>query len=599
MLRARTLLFGCVVALGVCGLAGAQALVVQPAPGVQIRGKIKIQVVGQPVAPKTEEKAPTKPLDPVAEDEKTLRDVGVGTDGPGALDYFRKRTLKEANPKQVEKLIRQLGDDEFTIREKAFTALGNLGAAATEGLKTAENSPDAEIKQRVLDLKQRIEAKAEPAIQAAAARAIARLKPAGAAEVVLAYLPFAVDQGVVDELCKGLAAVAVRDGKADPAIVRALADKAPIKRAAAGEALARSATGQPLADARALLHDPDPGVRLRVALALVPKKEKEVVPVLIDLLADLEPEQSWQAEEVLLRLAGDKAPQVATGSDPAARKVARDAWRDWYGKHKAEVNLAKLEEPDALLGYTLIVQQNFNRMAAIRRVAGEVLELKADKKTVNFRFEVPTYPVDAVVSGPNRVLVAEYQGGRVTERDFKGNVVWEVQTGGNPIGVQKLPNGNVFVVTQNRLAEYDRNKKEVFSHQRPQHDLVRGRKLRNGEVALLTNTGQFMRLDAKGRNVLKTFNVTPLHTPFGSMDVLPNGHVLIPDFQRHRVVEYDADGKETKAFNVQWPCSATRLPNGNTLVTSQNNRRIVEFNRNGQEEWSHTCDGNVFNARRR
>ena len=213
-------------------------------------------------------------------------------------------------------------------------------------------------------------------------------------------------------------------------------------------------------------------------------------------------------------------------------------------------------------------------MAAVRRVAGEVLELKADKKTVNFRFEVPTYPVDAVVSGPNRVLVAEYQGGRVTERDFKGNVVWEVQTGGNPIGVQKLPNGNVFVVTQNRLAEYDRNSKEVFSHQRPQHDIVRGRKLRNGEVALLTNNGPFIRLDAKGQKVLKTFNVPPMHTPFGSMDVLANGHVLIPDFQRHRVVEYDADGKEYERSTCNGPArrpacpTATRWSRARTTAAS-------------------------------
>jgi hypothetical protein len=66
------------------------------------------------------------------------------------------------------------------------------------------------------------------------------------------------------------------------------------------------------------------------------------------------------------------------------------------------------------------------------------------------------------------------------------------------------------------------------------------------------------------------------------MDVLPNGNLLIPDMQQHRVVEYDADGKQLKAINVQWPTSASRLPNGHTLVTSQTTRRLIEFNREGQ-----------------
>ena len=164
--------------------------------------------------------------------------------------------------------------------------------------------------------------------------------------MLLAYLPFAVDQGVVDELCKASppwpSATGRRTWPWSEGAGRQGADQAGRRRRGAGPVGDRPTAGR----RPKLLHDPDAGVRLRVALALVPQKEKQVVPVLIDLLADLEPDQSWRREEVLLRLAGDKAPQVATGSDIAARKAARDAWRDWYGKHKEEVDLAKLEEPE-------------------------------------------------------------------------------------------------------------------------------------------------------------------------------------------------------------------------------------------------------------
>ena len=64
------------------------------------------------------------------------------------------------------------------------------------------------------------------------------------------------------------------------------------------------------------------------------------------------------------------------------------------------------------LGYTLICQQN-NRIGAGMQVTGEVFELDT-KKNVRWKFNVNTYPVDAHMIGGNRVMVAVYQGNRVT-----------------------------------------------------------------------------------------------------------------------------------------------------------------------------------------
>src|SRR5262245_13646998 len=70
------------------------------------------------------------------EDEQLLRGAEVPVDGPELLDFFRKRTLTEDDRKQVQAMIRQLGDDSFQVRQKALTdlvALGNKAAPLLRG----------------------------------------------------------------------------------------------------------------------------------------------------------------------------------------------------------------------------------------------------------------------------------------------------------------------------------------------------------------------------------------------------------------------------------------------------------------------------------
>jgi hypothetical protein len=521
-----------------------------------------------------------------AADERTLKAAGLGVDGPALLEFFRKRIPTGVDRETLLTLLRQLGDNDFDVREQAAARLTALGPVAAPLLQQALKSPDVEVVRRAERCLKAIGAGPNAAVQAAAARLLAARRPEGAAEVLLAYLPFAEEASVNDEVRAALAAVALRDGKPAAALVQALTDKAPLKRAAAAEALLRAGGAGQRAAVGPLLKDADPVVRFRVARALLALQDKDAVPVLIPLLEELPQEQAWQVEDVLTRVAGDGAPDAHLGRDAAARKACRQAWDRWWRANGAKVDLTKVDKPEPLLGQTLVVQMD----------DGRVKEVDSTGKTL-WQIQNLQFPSAAEVLPNDRVLIAEYRGERVTERDRQGKVVWKKRVVW-PLAARRLPNGQTFIATRNQLLVVDRDGKEVFSHTLPSETLVAAQRLRNGQYAFITSTGMFVRLDSSGKEV-KRFRLA-LGINFGlGFDVLANGRVLVPHFRNNKVVEYDADGKPVRELPVELPDSAVRLPNGNTLVASQNTQRVAEVDPQGKVVWEHRSDGRPLRATRR
>src|SRR5207245_3671979 len=169
-----------------------------------------------------------------------------------------------------------------------------------------------------------------PAMAAAAARRLGWRKPPGAAQVLLDYLPFAPDEALAEEVEAALAEVAVRGRGAEPAVLAALTDKVSLRRAAAGVALCRAGLAPMISLVRPLLHDPEPTVRLRVAMVLAERREQEAIPVLIALLTQLGPAQAAQVEEFLREIAGEQAPPTSPGITADSRRKCRDAWEAWW-----------------------------------------------------------------------------------------------------------------------------------------------------------------------------------------------------------------------------------------------------------------------------
>jgi HEAT repeat protein len=526
--------------------------------------------------------------DGVAADEQLLKAAKVATDGPGLLDFFRERTLTGANRARVVALVQKLGNPNYRTREQASTDLVSLGSIAVPLLKEAAKDPDLEVSRRAERCLDQIDTGPGAQLAAAAARVVTRRKPAGAAEVLLNYLPDAPDETVADEVRTTLAAVAVTGGKPDAALVQALDDRLAVKRAAAAEALCRAgAAGQQTALQR-LLKDPDRAVRLRVALALGLARDKTAIPVLIALLGELPREQGWQAEDFLLRVAGDHPPEVAAaGADDRVQR--REAWEGWWRQHGEKVNLATLDATPQLLGLTMIAQWDEGQV-------GRVVELGPDGKLRREVTNIP-WPIDFHLLPGNKLLLSEYYINKVTERNFKGEQLWEKTVSQNPLAAQRLPNGNTFIVMRGQLLEVDRQGKDVVTLNQAAQDVVSAIKVRSGQIYLVTMGGQFKRLDAAGKE-LKSFPVGPVHS-YAAIDVLPSGRVLVPQYNNNKVVEYDTEGKAVWEGTVQQPTAPVRLPNGHTLVACRDAQRVVELDRSGKQIWEYKATTYPWRVRRR
>lgn len=490
------------------------------------------------------------------------------------LDELRKRTVTEELRQRCEDLIKQLGDADFSVREKAQAEVKAMGTLIVPLLRNATKHPDLEIRNRARDCLSVMERDKNLPLSPITPRLIALRKPPGSAEVLLAFIPYADEETALPEVQLALNSVAFKNGKPEPAVVRALSDSQGARRAAAAEALCLSGDRTHLPIIQKMLTDNEPAVRLKVALALAGTGQRDAVPAIINLLGELPVADAEPAEEYLQRLAGDRAPtNVPSGDENSSRKKRQQIWTAWWKANGERAHLVERYPPagtERYLGHVLLVLAN----------SGEVLELDRDRKE-RWKLSGLMNPRDVEVLGNDRILVAEWGSQRVTERNRKGDIIWQKQTQGSyPIAVQRLRNGHTFIACNNKLMEVDRAGNEVYSISRPQ-DVIMARKMRDGQIILVSTMRQCIRMDTSGKQ-LKSF---PLQWAWQTgVDILPNGHVIIPATWMNKVTEYDAEGKTVLDLNANQPYAATRLRNGNLLMAPQQwPSELIETDASGKQ----------------
>ncbi|HWG41675.1 MAG TPA: HEAT repeat domain-containing protein [Gemmataceae bacterium] len=509
------------------------------------------------------------------------------TDGPALLAAVGKHTLTPEARAKVAGYIAKLGSEQFTSRENATRDLFALGRITLPQLREASQNKDPEVARRAKLLIERIEREPAHHLPVAAIRLLAVRKPAGVVEALLAYVPHAEDEARIEEVRKSLTVLVLRDGKLDPLLVRALSDTRPLVRVMAVQALAKGGGVEGRAAVRQLLKDDAPVVRLRVALALALAKEKDSIPVLIDLLTMLPVEHIGEIESVLYQLAGDSAPKTVAGTEPAEKKKCRDAWAAWWKSNAKSVDLGRLQERP-WYGYTLICDTARNRVYEIDRHGKE-----------RWAIDNVMQPFDAVVLPGNRVLIAEFNANRITERDLKGKTLWTKQLPGNPSNVQRLANGNTLVAMNGgAILEVDREGKEVYRINNVPGNVLAAYRTRQGVIVCMTFNGQCLLLDTTGKQ-LKSFATHHDANSMGGIDLLANGRILVTRQAQGKVAEYDRDGKLVLELNAPGARTASGLPNGHILVAGQGTQRTYEMDRTGKIVWEHKDRSQPFRVRRR
>jgi hypothetical protein len=205
-------------------------------------------------------------------------------------------------------------------------------------------------------------------------------------------------------------------------------------------------------------------------------------------------------------------------------------------------------------------------------------------------------PIDAQLLSGGRILVAELNGGRVTERDHQGKILWEKAVN-TPIACERLVNGNTFLATNHAAYVVRPDGKEVFTYQPEGGFFIHSIQRRpNGNIVCVSMAGAVREVSPQGKLIREV--PLPISGGWSGIEGLPGNRYLVVNHSQGRVLEVDAAGKVHWEFTRPNACYATRLPNGRTLVVD-NGKGLVEVDRQGKVVWELPMRTNLWRVHRR
>ncbi len=574
------------------GLAGFVPVLAQPVQEVPVIG------FGRAVQPAATAKSNT------ITDEEALKQAGLSAkDGPKLVGYLKQRTVSDTDQGKLQGLIKQFRADEFEDRLAAAAEVEQFGPAAIGPLKAVvrDSSADPEIAYRAGQVLKKLENIPHSAVAAAAVRAVVKLKPPGAAEALLGFLPLADSESLAEEIRGALVALAVRDGKPEPVLVAALEDSSPLRRSAASVALIE---GGPAKERiripeiypqlkEAVRTDADLDAKFTGLWSLVrTTREKEFVPDLIAMIPQLPRGRVWQLEEFLLQLAGKHPEGGRFGKSEESLVKARDAWMAWWKSSSDSLDLAGKDLKLRIEGYTDLIEYD-QRGYGQSRIVTLGPDLKEKQVLGSAR-----NPTDVRMQPNGRFLVIENYR-EINERDMNGDLT-NLKMLNQPMYAEKTASGGLLVVARAMIVEYDKAGAQVMSHARNTQDILAGRRLPDGDIVFVTNTPKgpnCYRIDSKGKAVGDPLTLGRIYSQqMIGMDVVGEDRILV--CEQNRVAEYDLkSGKAGWTYTINLATSVQRLPNGNTLIASMSHNRAIEVTPDGEAVWEYQSKDGLSVAR--
>lgn len=488
---------------------------------------------------------------------ETLKNNGVTPTPAGAVDYLRELRPSGKRQAQIAQLIRQLGHEEFALREAASNQLLRMPIVPTELLTGAAQGNDAEVRWRARLILDQSEAQSAQVLLAAL-KTIASNPPPDSCDEIFDSLPHCRKAHLI-EAARGALLAAV--GPNDLDLCRAkLKGEDPAPRAAAALALAKLLPAAEVKELHPLLDDRDDGVALETAKALANLGDRASLAALVRLLEATDAQIRSEAILVLNALTG-KQFNFASYDEPARRAAGVVEWKKWLA---AEGSTARLEFPVVrrtsargdLRGNLLIASGSQNK----------VFEMDPTGKIV-WSFAIDAWSAEKLASG--NVLIASYTTNRLIEVDPTGKVAWEFGTL-NAMKAKPLADGNILVTDfgGHRVLEVNRKKAIVWEHKTPTECFDADRLPNGNTIFGCPNLVREITPDGK------TVNEWTISGRLNGFQALENGHILVANYGESKVVELTRDNKVVWELAEPQPNDVFRLPNGRMLISTA--ARVIE-----------------------
>jgi hypothetical protein len=163
-------------------------------------------------------------LDPAAESLQVLQETRIDTAGQGLLAWLSGRIPDKEERSTIQLQVAELGRTSFAARQKASAALLKFGPKAAAYVRAALKSDDPEVVRRAEQLQDQLSQSKEPGLATAVIRLLAIRRPPGTTAALLAYYPWACDEGTARKVLFALTSLAELEPKAKPVLEAALQD---------------------------------------------------------------------------------------------------------------------------------------------------------------------------------------------------------------------------------------------------------------------------------------------------------------------------------------------------------------------------------------
>lgn len=568
--------------------------------------------------------------DPLEADTVYLTKVGfslVPTDLGNWLTRKSKGLFTEA---EIVKAIADLSSPSKGIQTQGIMALTSMGPTGRPALRNLENSSEGLVKtlaKSCLEMVGNQSSRTEIAV----IRTLATNSPELAMRGILEVFPILDNELTWDFARKSLFELTWRKSAPDQLILDALSSPSKTQRILAWEMLIPAQKLLPKDLLRQNIKDESPEVRFLIAATLSRNLDSLGFESLIELLPVLPENKAQEAEDLLLEIAGDFAPQELT-KNKGTPKGNSGLWKKWWTEINGEKLLPeftqKIPTPEDQIKIKALIRDLGDDNFETREKASTKIKALGDLVVPSLRSL--TNSLDVEIKGRAKSLLEEM--GESKSKPISPSLV-------RILALKKTKGLLPALLAYFPVAESDEQFNEflesaiLYARQQPLPDAVVLKSLNAENLRVKLASGMLLLPfdDANSKETVKTIltdknpwirnRMALALVNLADKSAVPVLINTLADLNQEQSSDTDAflfelaganlptdlpaspsDRKKTKdAWLAWWSKNADKtsltksllgnlqaISNGNTIISSMANNQVLELDRNGKARWTIT-----------